>query len=109
MQNEGCVIFNPAARSQKASRFNQYLGQFSHCQFLSTTGAGTARTLAAQALHDGFETIIAAGGDGTVNEVLNGIGDVPGGFEKTRLAVIPLGTVNVFALEIGIPADPTRA
>ncbi len=109
MKKERCVIFNPAARGDKAARFHQYLTQLRDCQFLTTTGAGAARTLAAQAARQGFETIIAAGGDGTLNEVLNGIGDVPGSFEKTRLAVIPLGTVNVFALEAGIPSDPEIA
>ena len=42
-------------------------------------------------------------GDGTVHEVLNGIGDAPTGFEKARLGVLPLGTVNVFARELKMP------
>jgi YegS/Rv2252/BmrU family lipid kinase len=109
MRKKRCVIFNPAARGEKAKRFRQYLAGLGDCQFLQTTGAGMARTLAAQAVGDGLETIIAAGGDGTLNEVLNGIGDVPGGFEKTRLAVMPLGTANVFALETGIPSSPEAA
>ena len=49
--------------------------------------------------------MVAAGGDGTLNEVLNGIGDAPDGFERTRLGLLPLGTANVFARELGIPAD----
>lgn len=68
-----------------------------------TTAAGMARSLAAQTVTEGFETIVAAGGDGTVNEVLNGIGDVPEGFARARLAVLPLGTINVFARELGVP------
>jgi YegS/Rv2252/BmrU family lipid kinase len=59
--------------------------------------------LAAQAVRDGFDTIIAAGGDGTINEVVNGIGDLPEGFANCRLAVFPLGTANVFARELGLP------
>ena len=52
----------------------------------------------------GLKVIIAAaGGDGTVNEVLNGIGDAPDGFERACLGVLPVGTVNVFARELGIP------
>lgn len=46
---------------------------------------------------------MAAGGDGTANEVLNGMAEVPGGFDRTRLGVLPLGTVNVFARELRIP------
>ena len=52
---------------------------------------------------------MAAGGDGTVNEVLNGIGDAPDGFARARLGVLPLGTVNVFAREIGLPLRIERA
>ena len=85
------------------------MAQLGNCQFKPTTGAGAARALAAAAVGEGFETIIAAGGDGTLNEVLNGMGDVPDGFERTRLAVMPLGTTNVFALETGIPSNPEAA
>jgi YegS/Rv2252/BmrU family lipid kinase len=76
---------------------------------MPTTGPGDARALAAKALADGFQTIIAAGGDGTVNEVVNGMGDVPGGFERARLGVLPLGTINVFARELGIPLGLNQA
>jgi YegS/Rv2252/BmrU family lipid kinase len=46
---------------------------------------------------------------GTVNETLNGLGDAPDGFEKARLGVLPLGTVNVFARELRIPLRIERA
>ena len=68
-----------------------------------TAAAGDARRLATEAVTEGFEIVVAAGGDGTVNEVLNGIGDAPQGFDRVRLAVLPLGTVNVFARELAIP------
>ncbi len=71
--------------------------------FKATTAPGEARRLATEAVADGFELIVAAGGDGTVNEVLNGIGDAPNGLERARLGVLPLGTVNVFARELKIP------
>ena len=99
-----CVIFNPAARGNKARRFRRYLGEMSQqCAFKATTGPGDARRFAQAAVATGYEVIVAAGGDGTVNEVLNGIGDDPDGFAKTRLGVLPLGTVNVFARELKIP------
>jgi diacylglycerol kinase (ATP) len=66
---------------------------------------GQARQLAAQAVRDGFATVIAAGGDGTANEVVNGIADVPQGLASVRLGIVPLGTVNVFARELGLPRD----
>jgi YegS/Rv2252/BmrU family lipid kinase len=56
-------------------------------------------------VQEGFEIVVAAGGDGTLNEVLNGIGDAEEGFERTCLGVLPLGTVNVFARELAVPAD----
>ena len=52
---------------------------------------------------------MAAGGDGTVNETLNGLGDVPGGFARARFGVLPLGTINVFARELKIPLKVERA
>ncbi len=101
-----CVIFNPAAKGEKAGRLRAHLDEIGRqSTLLLTTRAGDARRLASEAVRDGFEIVVAAGGDGTVNEVLNGIGDAPGGFERTRLAVLPLGTMNVFARELRIPSD----
>ncbi len=70
-----------------------------------TGGQGQARQLAAQAVREGFATIVAAGGDGTANEVVNGMADVPQGLASARLGIVPLGTVNVFARELGLPRD----
>lgn len=105
-----CVIFNPAAKGQKAERFRRCLELVAtECVLKKTTAPGEARQLAAEAIGEGFETLIAAGGDGTLNEVLNGIGDAPDGFDRARLGVLPLGTVNVFARELGIPTQPDSA
>lgn len=105
-----CVIFNPAAKGQKAERFRRCLDDIAlEARLKQTAAPRDARRLAAQAIADGFDTIIAAGGDGTLNEVLNGIGDVPDGFNRVRLGVLPLGTVNVFARELKIPTQPDKA
>ena len=63
-----------------------------------TWGAGDAASHAAQAADRGTDVVIACGGDGTLNEVVNGLDgyDVP-------LGVIPLGTANDFARQTGIP------
>ena len=99
-----CVIFNPTARGEKARRFRRHLDAIGTESTLKlTAAAGDARRLAAQAVGEGFETIVAAGGDGTVNEVINGIGDAPEGFARARVGVLPLGTVNVFARELALP------
>jgi YegS/Rv2252/BmrU family lipid kinase len=99
-----CVIFNPTAKGEKARHFRRHLDSFgSQCAMKLTAAPGDARRLAAEAVSEGFEIVVAAGGDGTVNEVLNGIGDAPQGFDRVRFAVLPLGTVNVFARELAIP------
>jgi len=72
---------------------------------LRTGAQGEARQLAAKAVRQGFATVIAAGGDGTANEVVNGMADVPHGLASVRLGIVPLGTVNVFARELGLPRD----
>src|SRR5438132_12828017 len=99
-----CVIFNPTARGERAKRFRRHLDAIgAECALKPTTAPGGGRALAGEAVREGFEVIVAAGGDGTLNEVLNGMGDAPNGFEQARLGVLPLGTVNVFARELGIP------
>jgi diacylglycerol kinase (ATP) len=105
-----CIIYNPTARGAKAERLGQYLeGLRGECTLKPTHAAGAGRLLAAEAVREGFDTIVAAGGDGTVNEVVNGIGDAPEGFERSRLAVFPMGTANVFAREIRMPVRLERA
>ena len=101
-----CVIFNPAARGDKARHFRDQLADLSGRVTLKPTyAAGAGRPLATQAVREGFETIVAAGGDGTLNEVINGIADVPDGLERCRVGVLPLGTINVFARELGLPTS----
>src|SRR6185295_1298212 len=101
-----CVIFNPAARGEKSRQFRDQLARLSaQCALKPTYAAGAGRALAAEAVREGFEVIVAAGGDGTLNEVLNGLGDEPDGLARTRLGVLPLGTVNVFAKELNLPMD----
>jgi diacylglycerol kinase (ATP) len=101
-----CIIFNPAARGEKAKKFKSYVEKMKGAWVLKpTTGPGVARALASDAVKEGFETIVAAGGDGTLNEVLNGIADMPGGLNRVRMGVLPLGTINVFARELKLPLN----
>ena len=105
-----CVIFNPTARGERAKRFRRHLDAIgAECALKPTTAPGGGRALAAEAVREGFAVIVAAGGDGTLNEVLNGIGDEPEGFSRAGLGVLPLGTINVFAREIGMPLNLPRA
>ncbi|MEZ4601508.1 MAG: diacylglycerol kinase family lipid kinase [Syntrophotaleaceae bacterium] len=69
-----------------------------------TDSRGDARRAAEAARESGFDRIVAAGGDGTLNEVINGLAP-----STIPLAFIPLGTTNVFALEVNIPFDLDKA
>ena len=65
-----------------------------------TSHAGEAEALARRAVEEGFGRVVAAGGDGTVNHVANGIAG-----SDAALGILPMGTVNVFAMELGLPAN----
>ena len=62
------LIFNPAARGDKAARFRKWLGQLpADVALLETFAPGSATGLARQAVKDGFRTVVASGGDGTLS------------------------------------------
>ena len=71
---------------------------------LQTQQAGDASRLAREAVAAGFDVVVAVGGDGTVNETINGLAG-----SDTPLAIVPTGTVNVLAMELGIPLEPPDA
>ncbi|MEI6177121.1 MAG: diacylglycerol kinase family protein [Verrucomicrobiota bacterium] len=95
------LIFNPRARSQKGGKMMKFLmahgGRFA---MHATNHANEARELAARFAAQGESVVIAAGGDGTINEVVNGLSG-----SSTTLGILPAGTINVFARELGIPCD----
>ncbi len=70
----------------------------------NTTAAGDATHLARRAVTDSRELVIACGGDGTVNEVVNGLA-----CSQVPLAVLPAGTANVLAKELRLPWNLPRA
>ena len=96
------IILNPAAGYLETlrdwrERVESIVGRW---PVRITSHAGEAEALARRAVEEGFGRIIAAGGDGTVNHVANGIAG-----SDAALGILPMGTVNVFAMELGLPAN----
>ncbi len=73
-------------------------------QLKLTAGPGDATELAARASRNGSSDVIVAGGDGTINEAIQGLAGT-----KARLAIIPRGTANVLARELGLPLNEEEA
>jgi diacylglycerol kinase (ATP) len=95
------VILNPAARGQRARLRRERVESLAQGAVLrSTSRSGEAEGLARRAAREGFQRIVAAGGDGTVNEVVNGLAG-----SNATLGLLPIGTMNVFAMELGLPAN----
>ncbi|MHB1003275.1 MAG: diacylglycerol/lipid kinase family protein [Thermoleophilia bacterium] len=101
-------IFNPAAgprgrkRAEKAMRTLAGLGV--EVKPFETPGPGSATAIARSLAAEAWPRLLVAGGDGTINEAVNGIAG-----SSTGLAVIPAGTANVLARELGIPDDIAAA
>src|SRR5213083_3118022 len=96
------VIINPAAGSPETSRHWQERVEsiVRACPLRITSHPGEAEALARSAFEEGLARIVAAGGDGTVNHVANGLAG-----SSAALGLLPFGTVNVFAMEVGLPSN----
>jgi YegS/Rv2252/BmrU family lipid kinase len=99
--NNTVVILNPAANGDRAKRWRTRVDELARdCTICTTSHPGEAEGLARNAVREGFEKIVAAGGDGTINEVVNGLAN-----STAALGLLPMGTVNVFAMELGLPSN----
>jgi diacylglycerol kinase (ATP) len=98
-----CIILNPAAgNARDLEDVVARLSRVPNGEIRISNKPGSAARFASAALRKGFDLVVAAGGDGTLNEVVNGIGENLG---DARLGLIPLGTGNDFARTIGVPDD----
>lgn len=109
MSRSVLIIFNPVSGAGKRARVDavkQYLeAGGAEVELYLTRGAGDATTYL-QGYVGELDVVVAAGGDGTVNEVVNGLVDRPS--DSYRLALIPTGTTNVLALELRLPKSPRQ-
>jgi diacylglycerol kinase (ATP) len=97
------VILNPGAGSAgDAVTLRDEVQRLGDVTIRETAAAEDATRFAREAVAQGFDLIVAAGGDGTVNEVVNGLSDNWG---QATFGVIPLGTGNDFCRTIDIPGD----
>src|SRR5438067_978110 len=102
-----CIILNPTAGGvDDLDVVMAQLRRLPEAEIRLTGRRGSAARFARTALRKGREIIIAAGGDGTLNEVINGIGENLG---EARVGLIPLGTGNDFARTIEVPTDLATA
>ena len=106
------VIYNPAAGQRRGAFFTRVLAALEEkgwrAELRTTAGPGDATAMAAAAAREGRQRIAVAGGDGTIHEAVNGLASVPRRGEQAGplLGIIPLGTANVLAQEIGLPLRP---
>ena len=102
------IIFNPVAGARKQKKLAEAVRVFK-AQGISpiireTQKRGDACNFAKEEVGRGSEIIVAAGGDGTINEVANGLAGT-----GARLGILPMGLANVLALEMSIPEEPDSA
>jgi len=101
------LVHNPNATSTNAAVtdvISKALSAELKLDVEATKRRGHASSLAAAAVDEGYEVVIALGGDGTVNEVVQGLGRT-----DVKLAIIPGGSTNVWARSLGLPADAVEA
>ena len=103
------IIVNPVSPNLPARRDLREAGEWLKAQswrldWAFTRWAGEATAIAARAVDEGRDLVVVCGGDGTINEAINGMAG-----SQTPLAVIPAGTANVFAKEAHLPRHPLDA
>jgi diacylglycerol kinase (ATP) len=107
------LIYNPSSGSKRARRVADVESAAAalraantETDIIATRAAGSATGQAAEAIAAGCDVVFACGGDGTVNEVLQA---VIAGRHRAALGIIPLGTGNLLATDLGLPRSPAAA
>ena len=106
------VVTNPRATATSARERDvlaHALGGVADLEVVATANRGHAAALACRAMRNGTDVVVALGGDGTVNEVINGLLTDGVHDRIPALGVVPAGSTNVFARAVGLPNDPLEA
>src|SRR5436305_5823583 len=105
-----CLVINPRA-GQNIARLTDVIAVLAAAGWKTDIAikeyGGHTMELATKAAEVGYDLVIAYGGDGTLNNVVNGVMNAKG--QHSIVGVIPGGTANVWASEVGIPVDPVKA
>ena len=105
-----CLVINPRA-GQNIAKLTDVIAVLSAAGWKTDIAmkeyGGHAMELATKGAEQGYDLVIAYGGDGTLNNVVNGAMNAKG--QHSVVGVIPGGTANVWASEIGIPVDPVKS
>ncbi len=98
------LIFNPSAHAEKGKQFAEELGSFSdRIELYETKDHSHLKEIASELVSEGWPKIAVAGGDGTINAVIESILS-----SEIELGIFPTGTMNLFARELGLPLNKLK-
>lgn len=101
------VILNPSADNGRGAASRALIEEaarpFGSVEVVPTEYPGHAAALARTAVNEGYDLVVAAGGDGTISDVVNGL--VHGNKARTKLGIIPIGSGNDLAWDLGVSLD----
>src|SRR6266446_643197 len=107
---KACLVINPRA-GENIAKLGDLIAVLSAAGWTTDIAlkeyGGHTLKLATKAAEHGYDLVIAYGGDGTLNQVVNGVMHAKG--QHSIVGLIPGGTANVWAGEIGVPGDPVKA
>src|SRR3712207_2420921 len=107
------LIVNPVSGTDSGPGYlqiiNERLREAGDLDIVMTVAPGDALEAARRSAREGYDRLFVGGGDGTLNEVLNGVAAVEGGLDGVIFGLIPLGTGNDFADALGLPEDVEAA